>query len=252
MKVIATTLTALVACTTLVTAEKPEKKDLVDTAVAAGSFKTLTAALKAGGLVEALKGKGPLTVFAPTDEAFAKLPEGTVENLLKPENKDQLVDILTYHVVKGRVPSKKAVKLDSATALNKKDLTLKVEDEALYLNNSKVVKADLKCTNGIIHVIDSVLLPPSSAKTSKTAALGLMAMAIEKGVTLFNHGQHGACADIYELAAVAGLQMQDQSLTSSQKETLKNALKASQASRCNTTRAWTMRRALDRAMTANN
>ena len=252
MKIVATTLFALITSTTLVTAEKPEKKDLVDTAIAAGSFKTLTAALKAGGLVEALRGKGPLTVFAPTDEAFAKLPEGTVEALLKPENKAQLVDILTYHVVNGRVPAKKALKLNSATALNKKDLTLQVKDKALYLNDSKVVKADIKCTNGIIHVIDSVLLPPKSTKTSKTATQGLMAMAIEKGVRLFNHGQHGACADIYELAAVAGLQMQGQSLSSNQKESLKNALKTSQASRCNTTRAWTMRRALDRAMTASN
>jgi len=252
MKIVTTTLIALITSTALVTAEKPGKKDLVDTAIAAGSFKTLTAALKAGGLVEALRGKGPLTVFAPTDEAFAKLPEGTVEALLKPENKAQLVDILTYHVVNGRVPAKKALKLNSATALNKKDLTLQVKDKALYLNDSKVVKADIKCTNGIIHVVDSVLLPPKSTKTSKTATQGLMAMAIEKGVRLFNHGQHGACADIYALAAVAGLQMQGESLSSNQKESLKNALKTSQASRCNTTRAWTMRRALDRAMTASN
>ena len=98
-----------------------KEKDIIDTAVAAGSFKTLATALKAAGLVDALKGPGPFTVFAPTDKAFAKLPAGTVETLLKPENKEQLIDILTYHVVSGKVPSKVAVTLDKATALNKKN-----------------------------------------------------------------------------------------------------------------------------------
>lgn len=143
---------------------KAEEKDIVDTAVAAGSFKTLAAALGAGGLVDALKGDGPFTVFAPTDEAFAKLPEGTVETLLKPENKDQLVDILTYHVVSGKVPSKVAVTLTEATALNKKMLALKVKDGSLFLNSSKVVTADIECSNGVIHVIDEVLLPSGGDK----------------------------------------------------------------------------------------
>lgn len=136
-----------------------EKKDIVDTAVAAGSFKTLAAALGAAGLVDTLKGDGPFTVFAPTDEAFAKLPAGTVETLLKPENKAKLVDILTYHVVAGDVSAEAAKKLSSATALNKKVLTLKVEDGALHINKSKVVTADVKASNGVIHIIDAVLLP---------------------------------------------------------------------------------------------
>jgi uncharacterized surface protein with fasciclin (FAS1) repeats len=139
--------------------EKP--KDIVDTAVAAGSFKTLAAALGAAGLVETMKGKGPFTVFAPTDEAFAKLPAGTVESLLKPENKAKLVDILTYHVVSGNVESAAAVKLTEATALNKKTIKLEVKDGALYLNKSKVTTADVKCSNGVIHIIDAVLLPPA-------------------------------------------------------------------------------------------
>lgn len=139
-----------------------EKKDIVDTAVANGSFKTLAAALEAAGLVDALKGDGPFTVFAPTDEAFAKLPEGTVENLLKPENKDQLINILTYHVVSGNVPAKTAITLDKATALNKKDITLEVKDGSLTLNgDSKVALADVEATNGVIHVIDAVILPPA-------------------------------------------------------------------------------------------
>ena len=138
-----------------------DKKDIVDTAVAAGSFKTLAAALTAAGLVETLKGEGPFTVFAPTDEAFAKLPAGTVEELLKPENKAKLTDILTYHVVAGNVASDAAMKLTTATALNKKAIKLEVKEGALYLNESKVTAADVACTNGVIHIIDTVLLPPA-------------------------------------------------------------------------------------------
>ena len=141
-----------------------EKKDIVDTAVAAGSFKTLAAALGAAGLVETLKGDGPFTVFAPTDEAFAKLPAGTVEMLLKPENKAKLVDILTYHVVAGEVSAEAAMKMTKATALNKKDLALEVKDGSLYLNESKVVTADVAASNGVIHVIDTVLMPPADKK----------------------------------------------------------------------------------------
>jgi uncharacterized surface protein with fasciclin (FAS1) repeats len=165
MKVILTSiLLAGIAFVSPATAaeKKAPKKDIVDTAVAAGSFKTLAAALGAAGLVETLKGKGPFTVFAPTDEAFAKLPPGTVEDLLKPENKQKLIDILTYHVVSGKVMAKTAVTLDKATALNKKDIALAVVDKALTLNKSaKVVTADIQCSNGVIHVIDTVILPPS-------------------------------------------------------------------------------------------
>jgi uncharacterized surface protein with fasciclin (FAS1) repeats len=151
-----------IAGMTPVTQAADEKKDIVDTAVAAGSFKTLAAALKAAGLVDALKGAGPFTVFAPTDEAFAKLPEGTVETLLKPENKEKLVDILTYHVVPADVPAEAAMKLKEATALNKKTITLEVKGDALYLNKSKVTTADVKCSNGTIHIIDAVLMPPDA------------------------------------------------------------------------------------------
>jgi uncharacterized surface protein with fasciclin (FAS1) repeats len=162
--IIPTVLFGLTALVTPVTADhhKTAKKDIVDTAVAAGSFNTLAAALKAAGLVETMKGEGPFTVFAPTDEAFAKLPKGTVEMLLKPENKSKLVDILTYHVVSGKVMAKTAVTLDKATALNKKNIALAVKDGALTLNGTaKVVKADIKCSNGVIHVIDNVIMPPA-------------------------------------------------------------------------------------------
>ncbi len=137
----------------------PAAKDIVDTAVGAGSFKTLVAAVKAAGLVETLKGKGPFTVFAPTDEAFAKLPAGTVENLLKPENKDQLVAILTYHVVAGRVAAADVVKLKSAKTVQGQEVTIKVADGKVKVDSANVVKTDIVCSNGIIHVIDQVILP---------------------------------------------------------------------------------------------
>jgi uncharacterized surface protein with fasciclin (FAS1) repeats len=132
--------------------------DIVDTAVKAGSFKTLAAALKAAGLVDTLKGKGPFTVFAPTDEAFAKLPAGTVETLLKPENKDKLVAILTYHVVAGKVKAADVVKLKSAETLLGQTVAIDAT-EGVKVDNAKVVKADVDCGNGVIHVIDTVLLP---------------------------------------------------------------------------------------------
>lgn len=135
------------------------EKDIVTTAVEAGSFKTLAAALKAGGLVETLQGKGPFTVFAPTDEAFAKLPAGTVETLLKPENKSQLVSVLTYHVVSGKVAAAQVVKLNAAATVNGQRVNIKVEEGKVQVDQATVVKADINCSNGIIHVVDQVLLP---------------------------------------------------------------------------------------------
>jgi len=135
------------------------KKDIVDTAVAAGDFKTLAAALQAAGLVDTLKGPGPFTVFAPTDEAFAKLPAGTVEDLLKPENKQKLISILTYHVVAGKVMANEVVKLHAAKTVNGQDVKIMVLGGKVTADNAKVVKTDIQCTNGVIHVIDTVLLP---------------------------------------------------------------------------------------------
>ncbi len=134
-------------------------KDIVDTAVSAGSFKTLTAALKAAGLVETLKGKGPFTVFAPTDEAFAKLPAGTVESLLEPANKQKLTNILTYHVVAGNVKAADVIKLSSAKTLNGQSVTIKVVGGKVLINGATVVNADIAAKNGTIHVIDTVLMP---------------------------------------------------------------------------------------------
>ncbi|MCC5844663.1 MAG: fasciclin domain-containing protein [Verrucomicrobia bacterium] len=141
--------------------DKEAKADIVDTAIAAGTFQTLVAAVQAADLVDALKGEGPFTVFAPTDEAFAALPDGTVPSLLLPENKDQLIAILTYHVVPGKVKAADVVELDSATTLQGQDVTITVEGETVKINGATVIKADIYTSNGVIHVIDSVILPPS-------------------------------------------------------------------------------------------
>jgi len=138
------------------------EKDIVDTAVGAGDFKTLATALDAAGLVSTLKGKGPFTVFAPTDEAFAKLPAETLNNLLKPENKQQLVAILTYHVVPGKIDAAKVVKLDEAKSVNGKMIDIEVKGDTAMVNDAKVIKTDIPASNGIIHVIDTVILPPKS------------------------------------------------------------------------------------------
>lgn len=135
-----------------------QSQDIVDTAVGAGSFKTLAKALQAADLIGTLKGSGPFTVFAPTDEAFAKLPAGTLETLLKPENKAKLRRILTYHVVSGSVMAADVVKLSSAKAVSGDTLTIKTAG-GVTVNSSKVVKTDIKASNGVIHVIDSVLIP---------------------------------------------------------------------------------------------
>ena len=133
--------------------------DIVDTAVAAGSFKTLATALAAAGLVETLKGPGPFTVFAPTDEAFAKLPAGTLESLLKPENKAKLAGILTYDVVPGKVMAADVVKLTSAKTVNGQSVKISVDGGKVKVNDANVVKTDVGASNGVIHVIDAVLLP---------------------------------------------------------------------------------------------
>ncbi len=136
------------------------KSDIVDTAVAAGNFTTLAAALQAAGLIDTLKGAGPFTVFAPTDAAFAKLPAGTVENLLKPETKAKLVDILTYHVVAGKVDAKTAVTLDEATMVNGDKADIQVTGKTVTIDGANISATDIMSSNGIIHVIDSVMMPP--------------------------------------------------------------------------------------------
>ena len=156
-----------------------DKKDIVDTAVAAGSFKTLAAALQAAGLVDTLKGAGPFTVFAPTDEAFAKLPAGTVEALLK--DPKALGDILKYHVVAGKVMASDVVKLTSADTLLGKPVTITVNGDKVMIGDANVVKADIETSNGVIHVIDTVLLPPAVDSMSQAPTMDIVDTAIAAG-----------------------------------------------------------------------
>jgi uncharacterized surface protein with fasciclin (FAS1) repeats len=156
------TMVAVSVVTARAEVPKTEAKpmDIVETAVAAGQFKTLAAALEAAGLIDALKGPGPFTVFAPTDEAFSKLPSGTVEMLLKPENKEKLKAILLYHVVSGNVPASKVLKQDGRSVETLQGGSIKVSTKGgVRVDNAKVTKTDIHTSNGVIHVIDSVLMP---------------------------------------------------------------------------------------------
>jgi uncharacterized surface protein with fasciclin (FAS1) repeats len=142
-------------------AEQPaeQTKDIVDTAAAADDFKTLVAAVQAAGLVETLKGEGPFTVFAPTNAAFDKLPAGTLDELLKPESKDKLTSILTYHVVPGKVLAADVVNLETAKTVQGGEVTIAVEGESVKVDGANVTATDIDCSNGVIHVIDAVILP---------------------------------------------------------------------------------------------
>lgn len=159
MKVASFALILSVLASAMPAAAGSAQKDIVDTAVAAGTFNTLATALQAAGLADTLKGKGPFTVFAPTDDAFSKLPAGTVESLLKPENKEKLKAILLYHVVSGDVTAAQAMKLSSARTLDGQDVKISTDSGTVMVNDAKVVKADVSASNGVIHVIDTVLLP---------------------------------------------------------------------------------------------
>jgi uncharacterized surface protein with fasciclin (FAS1) repeats len=159
MLAIGTTVLGMVVAASNATAADAPTRDIVDTAVAAGSFTTLAKALEAAGLLETLKGAGPFTVFAPTDEAFAKLPAGTLDTLLKPENRAKLTRILTYHVVPGRVMAADVVKLHSARAVSGDTIAIATHDGGVTVDHAHIVKTDIAATNGVIHVIDAVILP---------------------------------------------------------------------------------------------
>ena len=150
---------AILAGMVVVCAGAAQAGDIVDTAVAAGSFKTLAAALQAAGLIDTLKGTGPFTVFAPTDEAFAKLPAGTVQTLLRPENKAKLVAVLTYHVVAGSVMAADVVKLTEAKTVNGQSVRISATGGRVMVDGARVLRTDIRAKNGVIHVIDSVILP---------------------------------------------------------------------------------------------
>lgn len=222
----------------------PASDDIPTTAVKAGSFKTLVAAVKAAGLLEAISGKGPFTVFAPTDDAFSKLPAGTVESLLKPENKDKLVAILKYHIVPGRIYSEDAVKAKSAKTLQGQSINVSARGGEAKINDSKLLATDIDASNGVIHVIDAVLLPPE--KVSAAESRRMIEHAIARGVAVFNAGHHAQCADIYSTTmqklVEGGEAMPVHIMTS-----LKSTMDSAHGTSCPTQRAWTLRHGLDKA-----
>jgi uncharacterized surface protein with fasciclin (FAS1) repeats len=216
-------------------------KDIVDTAVAAGQFKTLVAAVKAAGLVEALKGKGPLTVFAPNDDAFAKLPKSTLEDLLQPENRDKLSAILTYHVVPGKI----LLGTQSPATLQGQSVTIRTTG-SFEVNGANVIATDIAASNGVIHVIDSVLIPTPKKLAPREAARAVIELAIKRGVPLFNEGQPSACAAIYEVAIESLLKSHTKALGNQDRSILRDALREMRSDKENPRQqAWTLRRALD-------
>lgn len=192
-----------------------KKKDIVDTAVAAGSFNTLAAALQAADLVDALKGEGPFTVFAPTDEAFAKLPAGTVETLLKPENKAQLQAVLLYHVVPGKAVAKDVVGKPAWATLNGQQINIATKGESPMVDNAKIVSTDVMASNGVIHVIDTVILPETKSIPQVAEAAGsfttLLAAVKAAGLaeTLMGEGPFTVFAPTDEAFAALGSTVQD-------------------------------------------
>jgi uncharacterized surface protein with fasciclin (FAS1) repeats len=220
--------------------DSDKSMDIVDTAISAGTFKTLVAAVQAAGLVDSLKGKGPLTVFAPSDEAFAKLPEGAVEDLLKPENRNKLIGVLTYHVVPGKI----LLSDQSWETLQGQSIEIKTSG-SFQVNQAKVLKSDILTSNGVIHVIDTVLLPPVKKLSPRQASKDVIQLAINRGVPLFNAGQPSACAAIYEVAANSLLKSHTDALDKQDRSVLRDALSKVQDEDDPREQAWILRRALD-------
>ena len=222
----------------------PASDNIPATAEQAGNFQTLLAAVKAAGLAEVLSGEGPFTVFAPTDKAFANLPAGTVETLLKPENKAKLVEILKLHVVSGRVYSGDAVAAGTAKTLQGEAVKIKVSDKGARVNESKLLATDIDASNGVIHVIDAVLLP-SENQQAASHPRHTIEQAIGEGVPLFNAGHADACAEVYMTAIRNILAQEDHGMCSSTRTAMQVALNKAQDTACSNTKAWTLRRAMD-------
>jgi transforming growth factor-beta-induced protein len=224
----------------------PSADNIATTADKAGTFKTLLAAAKAAGLATALSGEAELTVFAPTDEAFAKLPAGTVESLLKPENKAKLAGILKYHVVTGRVYSEDAVQAKVATTLQGSTIAITLQDGKARVNDANLVATDIDASNGVIHVIDSVMLPPESKKVTAVEASQLILGAIAQGAPTYNAGHHEACAQLY-MTTASSLVSDFRDLPPHVVTNLKHVVTQAQHTSCPTDRVWTLRNGLDQA-----
>lgn len=225
----------------------PASNDIPTLAKNAGQFNTLLAAVGQAGLAEALSSAGPFTVFAPTDEAFAKLPADTIPTLLKPENKSQLVNILKYHVIPARVYAADAVKAQTATTLSGRSVKIGFSEQGISINDAKVVGANLDASNGVVHVIDSVLIPSPQLTPAET--LTMLNGAVEKGAPVFNAGHHGQCCNIYmatlqkvKSTGVAGADAHTMSM-------IETALTNATNTHDTTQRAWVLRNCIDSVYT---
>lgn len=226
----------------------PADKNIVQTAQAAGTFNTLAAALGAAGLAEALQTKGPFTVFAPTDEAFAALPTGTVEELLKPENRSKLVSILKYHVVSGRLYADQALSAGRAMTLQEGKVLVAVKNGTARVNDAKILKTDIEASNGVIHVIGKVLMP-SENMSSGDQMQEIIRAAVNRGAPLYNNGQPAACAAVYEMTAMTLLEFAE--VHGCTRQVLRTALREADATRSASSKAWILRHALDEVYASN-
>lgn len=222
----------------------PESDRIPAVATKAKSFNTLLAAAKAAGLASVLDSDGPFTVFAPTDAAFAKLPKGTVETLLKPENKDQLVAILKYHVIAGRVFSDQAVEAQSAATLLKRKVTISVTADGAKVNDAKLVATDIEAANGVIHVIDSVLLPPAM---TKAAVRKMLEITVSNGSKIYNAGNVSQCAKLYRSAMNEVIDGADASVSKSTLDILRLSLERSRMAENHGDPCWVLRHGIDLA-----
>ncbi|MEM7610831.1 MAG: fasciclin domain-containing protein [Pseudomonadota bacterium] len=225
------------------------KANIVETAQAAGQFNTLLAAAGAAGLGDTLANGGPFTVFAPTDEAFAALPEGTVETLLKPENKEQLANILKFHVLSGKVKSSALADGISVDTLLGVSANIAAAGDGFTIQGANIVATDIKASNGIVHVIDAVILPPepmSAISDSLNPGLDVIDMAINAGVPMFNHGNASATVAVYSVAAQSLINFSDAAgLSDGAVKRLRTGLGKAMDQRDAGQQAWTLRYALD-------
>ncbi|MDT0595470.1 fasciclin domain-containing protein [Glaciecola petra] len=218
-----------------------EPGNIVQTAASAGQFETLLAAAKAAGLVPALSGDGPLTVFAPTDEAFGALPAGTIKALLKPQNRDKLARILTYHVVSGQIASDALADEVSLKTLAGPSVLFTQSEQGFTIEGARIVATDIAASNGIVHVIDRVIMPPQ--QMSRADAEQMIMSAISKGVPMFNHGNPQATAEIYKMTAET--LMENAILRPAERDRLMKALADNAGSDSAEEIAWKLRYALD-------
>ena len=232
----------------------PATKTIPEIAQADGRFTTLLAAAEAAGLVETLSGEGPLTVFAPTDEAFGALPAGTIKTLLQPENREQLADILKYHVVAGRKYSGDVASADSVATVLGPKLEVEPSESGVLIEGARLLATDIDAANGVIHVIDRVLTPPESASGSSGNAASqaasptarqMIVEAINRGVPIYNAGHHGQCAKIYRQTLREVSAMPDSGLSESTRASVRQTLQRASRTHGMSARAWMLRRQMD-------